>query len=64
QEEIETVNKLPILGDIPLLKELFTKRTTTTKDQEIIIVITAWTIKPGQTPGLKDGIVEIKGPVL
>lgn len=64
QEEIETVTKVPILGDIPLIKELFTKRGTDTKDQEIIIVITAWTIRPGQTTTLKDGIVEIKGPVL
>ncbi len=64
QEEIETITKVPILGDIPLIKELFTKRGTDTKDQEIIIVITAWIIKPGQTTGLKDGIVEIKGPVL
>ncbi|HQJ24798.1 MAG TPA: secretin N-terminal domain-containing protein, partial [Bacillota bacterium] len=64
QDEIETITKVPILGDIPLLKELFTKRGTDVKDQEIIIVITAWTITPGQTTQLKDGIVEIKGPVL
>jgi len=63
QDEIETITKVPILGDIPLIKELFTKRGTDVKDQEIIIVITAWTIRPGQTTQLKDGIVEIKGPV-
>lgn len=64
QEEIETITKVPILGDIPLLKELFTKRGTDVKDQEIIIVITAWTIRPGQKTVLENGVVEIKGPVL
>jgi len=64
QEEIETITKVPILGDIPLIKELFTKRGTDVKDQEIIIVITAWTIKPGQKTSLDNGVVEIKGPVL
>lgn len=64
QEEIETITKVPILGDIPLIKELFTKRGTDVKDQEIIIVITAWTIKPGQKTNLENGVVEIKGPVL
>lgn len=50
RDEIESLGKVPILGDIPLLGELFKKRSTTTENTEIVVMITAWQVNPGQRP--------------
>ena len=48
RDEIENLSKVPLLGDIPLLGELFRKRTTTTESKEIVMLITAWQVNPDQ----------------
>ncbi|MCR4425992.1 MAG: secretin and TonB N-terminal domain-containing protein [Firmicutes bacterium] len=48
RDEIQNVVKVPLLGDIPILGEVFKKRTTTSKNTEIVMLITAWVVKPGQ----------------
>ena len=50
RDEIESLAKVPILGEIPLLGELFKKRSTTTEHTEIVVMITAWQVNPGQRP--------------
>lgn len=50
RDEIESLAKVPILGEIPLLGELFKKRSTTTENTEIVVMITAWQVNPGQRP--------------
>ncbi|HBK60601.1 MAG TPA: hypothetical protein DDZ84_07380 [Firmicutes bacterium] len=50
RDEIESLAKVPILGEIPLLGELFKKRSTTTENTEIVVMITAWQVNPGQCP--------------
>ena len=39
-EEVNNIQKVPILSDIPLFKELFTYRNTTKQQTEVVIVIT------------------------
>lgn len=39
-EEIRTVEKVPILGQIPLFGELFTRRKTTNRQSQVVILIT------------------------
>jgi len=43
---IEGVQKVPFLGDIPLLGELFTKRTTNVSNTDLVIVITPRLMTP------------------
>jgi len=38
-------NKIPLLGDIPLLGELFKQRTSSVKDDELIVIITGNIVK-------------------
>lgn len=40
QEEIESMSKVPLLGDIPILGELFKARKTQKVERELIILIT------------------------
>jgi general secretion pathway protein D/type IV pilus assembly protein PilQ len=40
-----TVSQVPILGDIPLLGELFKSRSNSTQDEELIVVITGNIVK-------------------
>lgn len=37
--------KIPLLGDIPLLGELFKQRTSSIKDDELIVIITGNIVK-------------------
>jgi type II secretory pathway component GspD/PulD (secretin) len=39
-EDINTMSKVPFLGDLPLVKELFRNRSTSHKKTEITIFIT------------------------
>ena len=38
--DIETVTKIPLLGDIPIIGELFTLRNKTHEETELIIFLT------------------------
>ena len=40
QDEGETVNKVPVLGDVPLLGNLFKNKTRTTSKTELLIFLT------------------------
>ena len=63
RDEIESLAKVPILGDIPLLGELFKKRSTTTENTEIVVMITAWQVNPGQRPVAGPSTGEERFPV-
>lgn len=41
-----TVNKVPLLGDIPVLGSLFKRQDFTRKDRELVIVVTPRLVKP------------------
>jgi type IV pilus assembly protein PilQ len=40
QDEGETVNKVPLLGDVPVLGHLFKNKTRTTSKTELLIFLT------------------------
>ena len=63
RDEIESLAKVPILGDIPLLGELFKKRSTTTENTQIVVMITAWQVNPGQHPVTGPATGDDKFPV-
>jgi type II secretory pathway component GspD/PulD (secretin) len=44
-EEIKNIQKVPILSDIPILRELFTYRDTTKQQTEVVILITPQILK-------------------
>lgn len=48
KDEIESIAKIPLLGDIPLLGELFKHKTSTEVDTEVVMLITAWQVNPDQ----------------
>jgi type II secretory pathway component GspD/PulD (secretin) len=47
EEEIKTMSKIPILGDLPLIGELFRHRNTNSRKSEILVVITPRIVRPG-----------------
>ncbi|MBU3934266.1 MAG: type II and III secretion system protein, partial [Candidatus Omnitrophica bacterium] len=52
-EDSKTLRKVPFLGDIPLLGNLFRKEDSSTNDKELIIFITPHLVKEGaRTAGL------------
>jgi pilus assembly protein CpaC len=54
---IESINKVPGLGDIPILGKLFRSRSTQKSDDELLVVITPHFVRgltPGQTAKLPD----------
>lgn len=58
REEIEALSKVPIIGDIPLIGEIFKKRQIEHKDTEIVIFLTARVIMPQDASGV-DGSTTI-----
>jgi type IV pilus assembly protein PilQ len=40
QDEGETINKVPLLGDVPVLGHLFKNKTRTTSKTELLIFLT------------------------
>ncbi|QYY36531.1 hypothetical protein [Ruficoccus sp. ZRK36] len=51
REEVKTVNdKIPLLGDIPLLGRLFQSKGETTSKRNLLIFVTANLISPGGSP--------------
>ncbi len=49
QDEGETVNKVPLLGDVPLLGNLFKNKTRTTSKTELLIFLTPKVVSERQT---------------
>ncbi|OBT15845.1 hypothetical protein A9264_06020 [Vibrio sp. UCD-FRSSP16_10] len=45
-EDIESLQKIPLLGDIPLFGALFSKATTNRKTTEVVIIATVNLVKP------------------
>lgn len=48
RREIEGVQKVPLLGDIPILGELFTSRRTEQRRTDLVIIVTPRIIAPGE----------------
>ncbi len=44
-QNFETISKVPILGSIPLIKKMFTHRTTSLEQRELLIFITPNIVK-------------------
>jgi pilus assembly protein CpaC len=52
---IQVANKIPGIGDLPILGHLFRSRSTQRSNSELLVVITPTFVKPfaaGQTPGM------------
>ncbi|TSE35977.1 type IV pilus secretin family protein [Tepidimonas charontis] len=47
QEEIESVDKVPVLGDVPVLGNLFKNRNNTANKRELLIFVTPVVIEDG-----------------
>ncbi|GAM69373.1 type II/IV secretion system secretin rcpA/cpaC [Vibrio sp. JCM 19236] len=47
-EDIESLQKIPLLGDIPFFGALFSKATTNRKTTEVVIIATVNLVKPAQ----------------
>jgi pilus assembly protein CpaC len=45
----ETINKIPGLGDIPWLGQLFRNQTTNTAEKELVILVTPYLVEPSTT---------------
>jgi pilus assembly protein CpaC len=52
EEEIKTMSKIPLLGDIPVLGALFRSTQNDIKDKELVFFITPTIVKPN-APGVK-----------
>lgn len=48
------VNKVPLLGDLPLLENIFKKEEKINKVEELVIIITPHIVKNGKSVSLKD----------
>jgi pilus assembly protein CpaC len=60
---VETVDKVPGLGDIPILGRLFRSRSTQKTQDELLVVITARFVKP-LTPDEKAKLPDMPAPFL
>ncbi len=49
EETVDYVKKVPILGDLPLLKYVFSKTVKTVDTTDLIIFVTVRILKPGET---------------
>lgn len=50
EEAIEQLDKIPILGDLPIIGRLFQSRYNTTKKKHLLIFVSAKIIKPDGSP--------------
>jgi len=50
EEEIKSFQKVPLLGDIPLLKQLFKYKSTDKTKQDLVIFVTPKILKNGESP--------------
>ena len=56
REEVKKVNdKVPVLGDIPLLGRLFRSKGQTIQKRNLIIFVRARLVNPGGAPSSRDG---------
>ncbi|MCC3143730.1 type II and III secretion system protein [Halanaerobium sp. Z-7514] len=54
-----TIRKIPLLGDLPILGELFKSRTTVESTNELIIFVTPRIIKYGERPDTIDHLISL-----
>jgi len=59
-EVVKNIQKLPILGDLPLIGELFRNRTHSIKKTTIVVIIRAFPVFPDKAPArdFREGIVK------
>ncbi len=50
EEEIKNYEKVPILGDIPILKAIFSRKTTEHNVQDLVIFLTPRVLHEGESP--------------
>lgn len=50
QEEVEKLNKVPLLGDIPILGALFRSRQFQTRQSELVFLVTPTIVPAGSSP--------------
>jgi type II secretory pathway component GspD/PulD (secretin) len=55
EEEIKTMSKIPLLGDLPLIGELFRHRRNNSRKSEILVVITPRIVRSGQAGSTTGG---------
>lgn len=48
QEYDSTTYKFPILGDIPVLKKIFSRKDKTAQEIELVVILTPTLVKPGE----------------
>lgn len=60
EDEDQVNTKIPFLGDIPVLKNLFTRRTRTPRTRELVILLTPRVIKQN-LPGLGEATASAGG---
>lgn len=54
EEEQNTLQKVPFLGDLPLLGHLFRNRTKKSSKVEVMLLLTPHITPPGESPAIKD----------
>jgi type IV pilus assembly protein PilQ len=65
KETTQDVRKVPLLGDLPVFRNLFRSESEETVNSEIVVFITVWSIKqPVMSKGEQDAykVTEFKGP--
>jgi len=65
KEVSKEVNKVPLLGDLPLIGVLFRFNAESTINSELVVFVTPWIVKqPALTPTEQQqfGVTEFKGP--
>ena len=55
----QLIKKIPILGDIPILGELFKSRHYVTGETELVIVVTPYIVRPGATPPVPPSLPQV-----
>ena len=60
EEEQNTLQKIPFLGDLPLLGKLFSNRTKKSTKVEVILLLTPHITEPGTSPAIYQPPAEMK----
>jgi pilus assembly protein CpaC len=55
----EVIRKIPLLGDIPIIGELFKSRHNVVGETELVVVITPYIVRPGATPPIPSGLPQV-----
>ncbi|MBI4026486.1 MAG: hypothetical protein HY360_15985 [Verrucomicrobia bacterium] len=60
ESAVRNYNKVPVLGDLPLVGELFSNRSYSKLKRNLLIFITPTVIQPGTQTGLEDQYARLK----